>query len=226
MQTFHILTIFPNFFNSFLQESLIKKAIDKKIIQIKVYDLRKWSFNKHKQVDDKPYGGGAGMLLMAEPIIKAIQDIKKQVKSKSIKTIAFTPSGRQYKQFMAKRYSQEKHIILICGRYQGFDERIVPFLDEKISVGPYILSGGEIPAMLVVESVSRLLPGYLNNPDSLQNETKHFSNKLLKEAPQYTRPEVLQIKGKKLRVPKMLLSGDHKKIEDWKKKKQKQVKTI
>jgi len=213
---FDILTIFPNLFNSFLNESLIKKSLQKKVNKICVHDLRVWSEGKHKQVDDRPYGGGAGMVLMAEPIIKAIQEIKLK-RSKKIKIILLSPQGKQFDQKMAQRFSKLDQLILICGRYQGVDARIEKFIDEKVSVGPYILSGGELPAMILTESVARLIPGYLGNPKSLEDETFSGKKSLNITWPQYTRPEILKVRNKKYSVPKILLSGDHKKIKEWKK---------
>ncbi len=222
---FDIITIFPNLFNSFLNESLIKKSLDKKLNKICVHDLRKWAKDKHKQVDDRPYGGGAGMVLMAEPIIKAVIEIKKKNKGKKTKVVLLTPGGQQFTERTAKKLSQVEHLILICGRYEGFDARIDKIIDEKISIGPYILSGGELPAMVVIEAVARLIPGFLSNPQSLQDETQVQKNKKNIQYPQYTRPEILKIKNKKYSVPKILLSGDHQRIEEWRKEHRQQKKT-
>jgi tRNA (guanine37-N1)-methyltransferase len=223
---FQIITIFPNLFDSFLNESLIKKSIDKRLIKFCVHDLRKWSGNKHNRIDDTPYGGGAGMIMRAEPIIKAIKNINKQKdlslksevnKKSKRKVILLSPDGKQWNQNLAKKYSKLDELIFVCGRYQGVDARVEKFIDEKISIGPYVMSGGEIPAMTIIESVARLIPGYLGNDESLQDET--FSDKNLKNktCKQYTRPEILEVNNKKFRVPKILLSGNHKKIEEWKK---------
>ena len=219
---FDIITIFPKMFDSFLNETLIKKAIDKKIVKINIYNLRKWAKDKHKTVDDRPYGGGAGMVLMAEPILRALQDIKKgNKKFKKIKVILFSPSGKYFNQKKAKSFSGFDQIIFICGRYEGIDARVEKFIDEKISVGPYVLSGGELPAMLVTEAITRLLPGYMHNQDSLQEES-FIANNL--EYPHYTRPEILEVSGKKITVPKILLSGNHKEVEKWRKNKMKKIK--
>jgi tRNA (guanine37-N1)-methyltransferase len=220
--TFHIITIFPDIFDSYFNESIIKRAQAKKIIAIKTYDLRGWAEGKHKQVDDRPYGGGAGMVMMAEPIIKSIKSIKSKVKSQRIKIILLSAKGERFNQATAKRYAKLGNIVLICGRYEGVDERIKKFADEEISVGDYVLTGGEIPAMAVVDSITRLLPGALGNADSAKFESHSQAGVL--EHPQYTRPEELKIGGKKYRVPKVLLSGDHKKIEGWRKKKSKKLK--
>ncbi|MFH1457296.1 MAG: tRNA (guanosine(37)-N1)-methyltransferase TrmD [Patescibacteria group bacterium] len=219
---FDIITIFPKMFGSFLDETLIKKAIDKKIVKVNVHDLRKWSVNKHKTVDDKPFGGGPGMILMAEPILSALFDInKKNRKFKKTKVILFSPAGKQFDQKKAKVFSKLDCVIMICGRYEGVDARVEKFIDEKISTGPYVLSGGELPAMTVIEATSRLLPGYMHNPESLNEES--FSNNNL-EYPHYTRPEVLEIQSKRIIVPKILLSGDHKEVDKWRKNKIKKIK--
>ena len=155
---FDIITIFPKLFDSFLSESLIKKALDKKIIKINTHDLRKWTSDKHKRVDDKPYSGGPGMILMAEPIIKALADIKKKNKNKKnfkSKIIMLAPNGKQFDQKKAEDLSKIDQIIMICGRYEGIDARVEKIIDEKISLGHYVLSGGELPAMCIIEAVSR-----------------------------------------------------------------------
>lgn len=216
LMRFNILTIFPNFFDSFLSESLIKKAIDKKLLKFGVYDLRKWTTDKHHKVDNKPYGGGAGMLMMAEPIVKALKVIKK--KNAKAKVILLSPAGKQFTGALAQKLSKCKKIIFICGRYEGIDARVEKLVDEKISIGPYILNGGEIGAMVIMEAVTRFIPGFLGNKESLKEETNLIANKIVKEYPQYTRPEVLEINGKKSKVPKVLLSGNHYKIKEWRNK--------
>ena len=215
---FDIITIFPSMFDSFLKESLIEKAIKKGLIKIKIHDLRKFTKDKHKTVDDKPFGGGPGMILMAEPIIKAVNKIKKN--NNKIKVVLFSPAGKQFKQKMSEDFSKLDQLIMICGRYEGIDARVEKIIDEKISVGPYVLSGGELPAMLMTEAVARLIPEYMHNPKSLLDES--YNNGLL-EYPQYTRPEKILIENKNISVPKILLSGDHKKIEAWKKKALKKI---
>lgn len=219
--TFNIITIFPKLFDSFLNESLIKKSIDKRLIKICVHDLRKYSGNKHGQIDDAPYGGGAGMIMRAEPIIRLVKKLKgksEKLNKKKTKIILLAPDGKEWNQNLATKYSKLNELILICGRYQGVDARVEKFIDEKISVGPYVMSGGEIPAMTIIESVARLIPGYLGNVESLNDET--FSDKDLKNktCPQYTRPEILKIDKKEYKVPDVLLSGNHQKIREWKKK--------
>ena len=225
---FDVITIFPNFFNSFLDESLIQKSIQKKLNKFSVHDLRRWSKDRHKTIDGRPYGGGPGMILMAEPIIRALKYIKARnfkATDKKTKIILLSPAGKQFNQNMAQKFSKLEHLVLICGRYEGVDARVEKFIDEKISVGPYVLSGGEIPAMLIMEAVARLIPGYLGNPKSLEEESQFGCH----EYPQYTRPEILNLNSgmkslalrrtnKKLCVPKVLLGGNHKKIKEWKDK--------
>jgi tRNA (guanine37-N1)-methyltransferase len=222
MLQFDILTIFPNFFNSFLKESLLKKAQDKELIKINVHDLRKWTTDKRKTVDDKPYGGGYGMVFKINPIYKALQDIQIGDKNKS-KTILFTPRGQEYNQRKASSLSSLNQIILICGRYEGVDERVAQHLvDLEISIGEYDLMGGEVPAMVIIESVSRLIPGVVGDKEWLKKRKKGDS---FIEYPQYTRPEVFRTKkGEKWKVPEVLLSGDHQKIKEWKEDKAKKIK--
>ncbi|MBI4600183.1 tRNA (guanosine(37)-N1)-methyltransferase TrmD [Candidatus Uhrbacteria bacterium] len=204
---FDIITIFPRFFDSFATESLFAKAQSKKIISLRVHNLRDFTKDKHRTVDDRPYGGGAGMLMKVEPIVRALKKIKKTNRPR---VILLSPAGTQFTQKkaagFAKKYDQ---LIFICGRYEGVDSRIKHYIDETISVGPYVLNGGEVAAMAVIESVFRLIPDALGNPKSLKEES--WSSDTDKEYPQYTRPEVFD--GH--RVPKILLSGDHRKIAEW-----------
>jgi len=227
---FDIITIFPRLFDSFLNESLIKKSTEKRLNTFFVHDLRQWAKGKHKQIDDRPYGGGPGMLMMAEPIIKAIMFLKCQsvrmpecqknrdTNFKNTKVILLSPAGKQFTGELAKKLSKSERLIFICGRYEGVDKRVEKFVDEKISIGPYVLNGGELPAMVVVESIARLLPGFMGNRNSLKEETCLIGEKIKEEYPQYTRPEILKVDGKKYPVPKILLSGDHKKIAGWRNK--------
>ncbi len=210
---FDVITIFPEIFNSFLKESLLDKAQDKRIIKINIHNLRNWAEGKHKIVDDKPFGGGPGMVLKIEPIYKAIKVIsnKLKVKSKEKKIIFLSPRGKKFNQAMAKNWAKNlKQLIIISGRYEGVDERVKKIADETISVGDFITLGGEIPAMAIIESVARLVPGVVGKKSSIE--------KL--DFPQYTRPEVF----KNWRVPKVLVSGNHKKIEEWRKKHSKEIK--
>ncbi len=219
MIQFDILTIFPEIFDSFLNASLLKKAQEKKLIKVKVHNLRKWTSDKRKTVDDRPYGGGFGMVFKINPIYKAIQEIKIE----NSKTILFTPRGQKYNQKKASSLKELDQIILICGRYEGVDERVAKHLaDLEISIGEYDLMGGEVPAMVVIESVSRLIPGVAGDKEWLDKRKKGES---FIEYPQYTRPEVFKNKkGEKWKVPEVLLSGNHQRIKEWKKKKQKKIK--
>lgn len=210
---FDILTIFPEIFDSYFSESIIKRAISAKIIKVKIHNFRNFVVDKHRTVDDRPYGGGPGMVLKVEPIYKCLKSIPRKRKSK---IVLLTPKGKSFSQKTASNLAKLDQIILICGRYEGFDERIRKFADEEISIGNYVLTGGEIPAMVIVDTVARLLPNVLGDPESVKEET--FSkNKHYIEYPQYTRPE--NFKG--LRVPKILLSGNHQMIRKWREKKAK-----
>jgi len=200
-----ILTLFPNMFEGFLKESIIKRAIEKKLIDIEIINFRDYSKYNNSQVDDTPYGGGAGMVLMCQPIFDCIENIKTE---DSI-VIMMTPDGKTYNQSIAKQLTNKKHIILLCGHYEGFDERIKTIVDMEISIGDFILTGGEIPAMVITDSITRLLNGVINK-ESLINES--FEDDLL-DYPVYTKPS--SFRG--LEVPEILLSGNHKLIEEWRK---------
>lgn len=250
--TFDIITIFPKIFDSYFSESIIKRARKRNLIDIKIHNLRDYTIDKHKTVDDTPYGGGAGMVLKIGPIWRCVQSIsnsqflisnkipnpKSQIKSKiqitnyKLRIISFSAKGKKYTQKDARRLAKYDNLILICGRYEGVDERVAKHIaDEEISIGDYILTGGEIPAMVLIDSITRLIPGVLGNPKSLEEES--FGNWKLSagggsalggeignfdvEYPQYTKPE--NFMGWK--VPKILLSGNHKKIEEWRIKKSK-----
>jgi len=215
---FNIITIFPKIFDSYFNESIIKRAQKNKIIDIKIHNLRDWTTDKHKTVDDTPYGGGAGMVMKVEPIYKSL----KSIKSLKSKVILLSAKGKKWDQQLAKKYSRLDNIILICGRYEGVDERITSFIDEEISIGDYVLTGGEIGAMTIVDSIIRLLPGALGNIESAKDES--HSQKGILEYPQYTKPAIFQAGKKKLKVPDVLLSGNHKKIEEWRKGKKRKVK--
>ncbi len=219
---FHIITIFPKIFDSYFNESIIKRAQEKKIIKISIYDLRDWTNDKHKTVDDTPYGGGAGMLLKVEPIYKAVIDITKKVKAKKRKIVLLSARGKKWNQQLVKKYTCLEDIVLICGRYEGVDERVKYFIDEEISIGDYVLTGGELGAMTIVDSVSRLVPGVLGSKESLKDESHTIAGVL--EYPQYTRPGVFEINGHKYQVPKVLLSGNHQKIQEWREKHKKRLK--
>lgn len=213
---FNLVTIFPEIFNSYLNEGVIKRAIDNKIIKTKIINLREFTKDKRRTIDDTIYGGGAGMLLQIEPIYKAIKKIKRD---RDHKIFLLAAKGKTFNQQEAKNLSQLKEITLICGRYEGVDERLKHFIDGEISIGDYVLSGGEIGAMTILDACSRLLPGVLGNNSSLDSES--HTQKGVLEYPQYTKPEVFVVKDKKYRVPKVLLSGNHAEIAKWRQKQQK-----
>ena len=209
-----ILTLFPNMFDGFFNESIIKRAKDNKLIDINIVDFRKYSKDAHMKVDDTPYGGGAGMVLTCQPIFDAVKDLKKE----NSKVILLTPSGKQYKQRDAYELSKEEHLIIICGHYEGFDERIRTLADIEISIGDYVLTGGEIAACVLVDSITRLIPGAINEESHINDS---FNDKYLLDYPTYTKPSVYD----GLEVPEVLLSGDHKKIDEWRKQKQIEITT-
>ncbi len=214
---FDIITIFPDIFNSYFNESIIKRAQKKKLIKINIHNLRDYTFDKHKSVDNRPYGGGFGMVLMVKPIYKAVGDIKKKSKVKKSKVILLSAKGKKFNQKMACKFSKLDQIIIISGRYEGVDERVAKYIaDEEISIGDYILTGGELPAMVIVDAVSRLIPGTITK-GSLEEES-FVKNDKHKEYPHYTKPESIVINNKKRQVPKVLLSGNHKKIKEWQNK--------
>lgn len=215
---FDIITIFPDIFTSYFGESILSRAQKNKIIKIKTHNLRDYTTDKHQTTDDTPYGGGAGMVMKIEPIYKCLEKIKKNLKDrKKTRIILFSAKGKKYTQGDAKRLLKYDNLILICGRYEGVDERVNKYLvDEEISMGEYVLTGGEIPAMVVVDSVARLLPGVLGNSESAKYESHSAIGYL--EHPQYTKPEEFCAKGEKWKVPKVLLSGNHKEIEMWREK--------
>ncbi|HKM19728.1 MAG TPA: tRNA (guanosine(37)-N1)-methyltransferase TrmD [Candidatus Dojkabacteria bacterium] len=215
MPRFDIITIFPKTIEEYINTGIVRIAREKGLVEINVHDLRKWTTDKHKTVDDTPYGGGPGMIMKIEPIYKAIQELKKENTLVAITT----PKGEQLKQKKLLKFSQEKnlHMIILCGRYEGFDQRIHDHLvDYEFSIGEYVLSGGELPALVLVDGITRLIPGVLGNELSLDEET--FNDNSL-EYPQYTKPD--EFNG--WRVPDVLLSGNHKEIEDYRKKSKKMV---
>lgn len=221
MIKFDIITIFPDIFDSYFKESLIQKAQKKGLVKIKVHDLRKWAKDRHKTVDDRPFGGGFGMVMKVGPIYKAVKKLKNLPagrQGKNSKVVLFTPRGKKFNQKLAYNFSKIKHIIMICGRYEGVDERVAKKIaDIELSIGDYVLMGGEIPAMAVIESISRLIPGALGKEDMIKERTT--KEKGFIEQAQYTRPEEFQ----GWRVPKVLLSGNHKEIEEWRKKHRKVI---
>lgn len=213
MKRFHVVTVFPGMFDSYLKESLFKRAQAKKIISVRTYDIRSFTKNKYKKVDDRPFGGGPGMVLMVQPIYDAVKRIKstaqRSLKKRKTRVILFSTRGKRLDAAMARRLAKYDDLILICGRYEGVDERVAEHIaDEEISVGDYVLSGGEIPALALMETVSRQIPGFIGKEESLEEINGSF--------PTYTRPEVFApAKGKKWCAPPVLLSGDHKKIAEW-----------
>ncbi len=205
-----ILTLFPKMFSGPFDESIVKRAQEKGLVDIKIHDLRGYGEGERKTVDDRPYGGGVGMILRVDIIDRAISDLKKD--SKSTKVVLLDATGNKFTQGVAKELSRTKHIILIAGHYEGFDHRVQEQLvDEVISIGDYILTGGELPAMVVTDAIVRLIPSVLEKPGAIELES--FSEGNMLEFPQYTRPE----KYKGWKVPEVLLSGNHKEIEKWRK---------
>ena len=218
---FDLLTLFPDLIYNYCSESILKRAQQAGLVEIEAHNFRDYTADKHHRVDDAPYGGGAGMVLQVQPIYECLKNIK-ALKHENIKTkqkqrvIVLDPAGKKFDQAMAEEFSKLDRLVMVCGRYQGFDERVYEFVDEKISVGDFVLSGGELPALAIVEAVARLIPGVLGNEESLAGETNQklkIKDKISKteESPLYTRPE--DFMG--MKVPGVLLSGDHKKIAEW-----------
>ena len=205
---FDILTLFPNMFEGVFSESIIKRAIEAKKVEINIIDFRKYTNDAHNKVDDTPYGGGAGMVLMPQPIFDCVEDIK----TEDSKVILLTPSGEPYKQKKAYELSNEKHLIIICGHYEGFDERIRTLADMEISIGDYVLTGGEIPAMTLVDSITRLIPGVINERSHLEDS---FNENYMLDYPTYTKPRIFR----NMEVPEVLTSGNHAKIDKWRRQK-------
>ncbi len=230
-----VVTLFPKMIEAFISESIIKRAIDKKIIEIKIINLREFTTDKYRTVDDKPYGGGTGMVLKIEPVFKAITEIKKNIIGKKNHYILTSPRGIKYDQKKAEELSRLDNIVIFCGHYEGFDERISAYFNEEVSIGDYVLTGGEIAASVIIDSITRLIPNVLKKEEATQNESfleieinklekivgENETIKLLKEKkktvvklleyPQFTRPETFN--GKK--IPEILLSGNHKEIDKW-----------
>ncbi len=214
---FDIITIFPNMLDSYVNESMLMRAQEKKLLKIQAHDLRDFSGDKHHKVDDRQYGGGPGMVLKIEPIWKAVQFLKSKIKNQKSKVkrriILLSAGGKKFNATTAKRLSKYSQLIFICGRYEGVDERVAKYIaDEELSIGDYVLTGGELPAMVIIDSVARHIPGVLGKEESLEE------NRLDVGVPVYTRPESMVIDKKKRSVPPVLLSGDHKKIKEWREK--------
>ncbi len=214
---FDIISLFPESFQSYFGVSILKRAQEKKLMSITTHNLRDYAYDKHKTVDDTPYGGGAGMVLKVEPLVEAIEDVvRKQQKKNGEKkrVILFSAKGRILTQTDVRRLASYDRLILICGRYEGIDERVTEyFVDEEFSVGQYVLTGGEIPAMILVDAVSRLIPGVLGNEESFETESYSIENTV--EYPQYTKPEIFR----DYIVPEVLLSGNHGRIAKWREEK-------
>src|SRR3989344_3620891 len=216
MITFDIITIFPEMFRSYVKESLISRAQKKKLIKINLHNLRDFTEDNHKTVDDRPFGGGLGMVLKIEPIYKAVQSLKSKIKNQKSEIVLFTPRGEKFTQKMAYKFSKLDRVIFICGRYEGVDERVAQHIaDIELSIGDYDLMGGELPAMVAVEAISRLVPGVLGKEQLLKERITKSGGFI--EYAQYKRPEIFKVGKKTWRVPKVLTQGDHKKIEAWKK---------
>ncbi|MDP3991372.1 MAG: tRNA (guanosine(37)-N1)-methyltransferase TrmD [Candidatus Colwellbacteria bacterium] len=224
--TFHIITLFPETIEPYLKSSIVGKAEQKGLVKVKYYNLLDFSSNKHKKVDDRPYGGGPGMVLQIEPIIKALNSALKNKSKLKVKVILFSPAGKQFTSKMAQSLaSRYKHIVLIAGRYEGVDARLKKIIEDRLfakggkidelSIGPYVLTGGELPAMLLVDTISRQIKGVLGKEESLEER------RLGVGVPAYTRPEVFAYRGKKYRVPRVLTSGNHAEIQKWREKSKK-----
>ncbi|SFA78085.1 tRNA (guanine37-N1)-methyltransferase [Acetitomaculum ruminis DSM 5522] len=208
---FAVLTLFPEMLETIINTSIIGRALSKEIISCDIINIRDYAFNKHHKVDDYTYGGGAGMLMQAEPVYQAYQAVKEKIPDNK-RVVYLTPCGKTFTQKMAKDFSKEDSIVFLCGHYEGIDERVIEdIVTDEVSIGDYVLTGGELPAMIMIDSISRLIPGVLNNDVSADIES--FSDNLL-EYPQYSRP--YQWMGKK--VPDILLSGDHSKVEKWRRR--------
>jgi tRNA (guanine37-N1)-methyltransferase len=213
---FYLISLFPDSFDSYVKESIIKRAIEDKKIKISVYNPRDFAENIHDRIDRKAYGGGPGMVIQAMPVIKAIEKAIKDIpisRRKKVKIIFLSPGGKQFDTLYAKKTSKKyKEIIIVCGRYEGIDARVKKiFKMEEVSVGPFVLTGGELGALILIDSISRQIPGVLGDFDSLE-ENRNASSDV------YTRPEIIEYKKKKYSVPKVLISGNHKKIEEWRMK--------
>ncbi len=204
---FNIITIFPEIFSSYFNESILKRAQEKKLIKINIHNLRDFAEDKHKKIDDSPYGGGPGMVLKVAPVYRAVQNIKYKNKKNKSRVILFSTRGKTFNQKTAQGLSKYDQLILICGRYEGVDERVARYIaDEEISIGDFVLFGGEIPAMIVVDAVSRFIPKVLGKKESLEAVKGSY--------PVYTRPEIFN----NWKAPKILLSGNHDKINKWRKR--------
>ncbi len=211
-KAFHLLTIFPDFFHSYLSQSLVGKALQKKLFEVEVHNLRKWSVGPHRKVDEEPYGGGEGMIFRPEPLTDSIEEIRKPFSKGRV--IYLSCQGRRFDQAYARElFASYDQFLLVCGRYEGIDQRVIDtVIDEEISIGDYVLAGGEMAAMVLMDVLIRFIPGVLGKPASLEEESHEWG---MLEYPQYTRPE--EFRGR--RVPEVLLSGNHEKIRQWRQEK-------
>lgn len=206
---FYVMTLFPDMINNVMQESITGRAIEKELISVNAINIRDFTLDKHRKVDDYPYGGGAGMLMQADPVVRTYEHIKKLTQEEKPRVIYMTPWGKTFTQQDAKELAKEKNLVFLCGHYEGIDERALDIVaTDFYSIGDYVLTGGELPAMVMIDAISRMVPGVLSNEES--GITESFSDGLL-EHPQYTRPEVYR----GVAVPEVLLSGHHKNIEKW-----------
>ena len=211
------MTLFPEIFHSYMSESIMKRAIEKEIIEVHVYNIRDFSANKHKKVDDYPFGGGAGMLMTPQPIYDTYKYIVETHNIENPRVVYLTPKGKVYKQDIACDLSSNEDIILLCGHYEGIDQRIIDLIvTDEISIGDYVLTGGELPALIMIDSIARLIPGVLSQNESFEEES--FKDDLL-EYPHYTRPR--EFMG--MKVPDVLLSGNHQRIERWRLEESKKI---
>ncbi len=217
--TFHIITLFPETIEPYLKSSIVGRALKRGLVKIKYYNPVDFTTDKHRKVDDRPYGGGPGMVLQLEPLIRTVQAARKIIDRQKSKIVLFSPSGKQFTNASVNRLAKSNsHLILICGRYEGIDERIKKVLRgqklgvEELSIGPYVLTGGELPAMVLVDATCRHLKGVLGKEESLEEKRLGIG------VPVYTRPEIFSYRNKKYKVPQVLLTGDHAKIEAWRKK--------
>lgn len=207
---FDVLTLFPELFSGYLGQSLLKRAIDRGLVDVRVHDLRDWSQGRHQQVDDRPFGGGPGMVMMVGPVVEAVEEVCRRDHTPA-HVVLLTPQGRRLRQPVVEELSGQPRLVLVCGRYEGFDQRVVDLLQpDEISIGDYVLNGGEVAAMVVIDAVMRLVPGVLGHAESSIDDSFSSWNRLL-ECAQYTRPR--DYRG--LSVPEVLLSGDHEAIARW-----------
>lgn len=213
---FEVITIFPEMISDYKKVSIIARAISKKLISIREHNLRSFAKDARQTVDDRPYGGGFGMVLRPDVMQKSLSKFKKASRTKT-RILLMTPQGKVFNQKEAKRLAKYDRLVFVCGRYEGFDERIIKMVDEEVSIGDYVLMGGELPALVMIETISRFVAGVVGKNESVSNDTFSSAGKntALLEHPQYTRPEVLKVGAKNLRVPKVLLSGNHQKIAQW-----------